>query len=177
MGWQVVRIRDRSPEDVAPLAVIAVQTHAHDGYPKYLPEDVGAFIVDGDALCGWVAEVDGEVLGHVALHPRSVPEVMDVALAATGLRAEQIALLARLLVAPSARGRGIGRALLERATAEATALGRRAVLDVVEEHRDAIALYERCGWTRAGEADWSLSGGRTFHEFVYVSPVGPGRLP
>ncbi len=165
-----VLIRDRSPEDGAALEAIALETHRLDGYPKYLPGDMRSFIVDSDALGAWVAATGDELLGHVALHRNSVQEVMDVATSATGLEAERLAVIARLLVAPGARHRGIGRALLEKATNEAAQLGRRAVLDVVEEHRAAIALYEDCGWTRVGAVDWSLPGGLSFHEFIYVSP-------
>lgn len=165
-------IRERLPDDGAALEAIAIETHTHDGYPKYLPGDLRSFIVDPGALMAWVAEVDGAVVGHVALHPRSVQAVMNIALGATGLREDQVAVVARLLVSPSARGMGIGRALLEHATSAAVRLGRRAILDVVDEHLAAIALYERAGWTRVGQVDWNLPDGRPLREFVYISP-GP----
>ena len=163
-------IRERLPDDGTALESIALETHAHDGYPKYLPGDLRSFIVDPGALAAWVAEVDGLVVGHVALHPRSVPDVMDVALGATGLGEDQVAVLARLLVSPSARGLGIGGALLEHATTAAARLGRRPVLDVVDEHVAAIALYDRAGWSRVGRVEWNLPDGRPLREFVYVSP-------
>jgi GNAT superfamily N-acetyltransferase len=150
--------------------VIALETHHRDGYPKYLPADLRSFIVDTDALRAWVADRDGEILGHVALHGRAAPEVMEMALSATGLNEDQVIVLARFLVAPWARRQGIGSALMERATEEAVSMGRRAVLDVVDTHQDAIALYERAGWTRAGSVDWALPGGRPLREFVYISP-------
>lgn len=154
-------------------------THRADGYPKYLPEDLLSFIVDPEALGAWVA-VDGEaLLGHVALHRRSVPQVMEVAASATGLGEDRLAVVARLLVDPGGRRRGVGRVLLERATDEAVRLGRRAVLDVVDEHRAAVALYEAAGWVRVGQVDWSLPGAGPLREFVYVSPpagcAGRGR--
>jgi GNAT superfamily N-acetyltransferase len=166
----LVIIRDRSPSDAGALEAIAVETHKNDGYPKYLPQDLRSFIVDADAMAAWVAAANGALLGHVALHRRSAPEVMDVALSATGLLEEEVVFIARLLVAPSARRLGVGKALLERATIEATQLGRRALLDVVEDHRAAIALYEACGWTRVGKVDWSLPGGLPLREFIYLSP-------
>jgi ribosomal protein S18 acetylase RimI-like enzyme len=165
-----VVIRPRRRSDSPALEAIARLTHEYDGYPKYLPDDLVSFIVDEDALAAWVAEVDGEVAGQVALHPRSVPEIMDLLFSATGLKDGDVAVIARLLVSPNTRGRGIGRALLDRATAEATTLGRRAVLDVVDQHRAAITLYERSGWVRVGRVDWSLPDGRPLREFVYVSP-------
>lgn len=163
-------IRTRRPTDGPALAAIAAETHVTDGYPKYMPDDVEAFIVQPDALASWVAEVGAEVVGHVALHASTAPEVMDVATSATGLDEDGLAVVARLLVAPAARRQGTGRDLLDRATQHARALGRRAVLDVVDDHVRAIALYEACGWTRVGEAEWYLPDRRPLHEFVYISP-------
>jgi GNAT superfamily N-acetyltransferase len=141
-----------------------------DGYPKYLPQDLRSFIVDAHALGGWVAANGNEVLGHVALHRTSAQQIMEVALSVTGLKEERIAVVARLLVIPAARRQGIGRALLEKAILEAAKLGRRAVLDVVEDHKAAIALYEDCGWASVGRVDWTLPGGLPLREFVYISP-------
>ena len=163
-------IRDRSAGDAAALEAIALETHRHDRYPKYLPDDLRSFIIEPDALGGWVATDGRRVVGHAALHPRSAPPVMDVVLAATGLDEDQVALVARLLVAPGARRMGAGRALLERVTSEAARLGRRLALDVVDEHVRAIALYEDCGWRRVGQVDWSLPGGRPLREYVYLAP-------
>ena len=165
-----VLIRDRCPADGAALEAIAVQTHVLDGYPKYLPADMRSFVMHAGALRAWVADDNGEVLGHAALHARTAPAVIDMARTATGLDDDQLAVLARLLVDPAARRRGIGRALIERATAEAARIGRRAVLDVVTEHKDAIGLYEGCGWARVGEVEWALLDGRPLREFVYISP-------
>jgi GNAT superfamily N-acetyltransferase len=167
-----MRIRDRAPADGAALEEIAVQTHRLDGYPKYLPGDLRSFIVDSGAVRAWVADLDGEVVGHVALHSRSSREVMALAEAATGLSTDDLIVVARLLVAPAGRRRGIGRALLDRATEEASRLERRAVLDVVEDHHAAIVLYDRSGWFRVGRVDWNLPDGRPLREYVYVSP-GP----
>jgi len=152
------------------LEAIALETHRLDGYPVYLPEDMRSFIVNEDALGAWVAVDGNEVLGHVALHRGSAKEVMDVALSAAGVGEDRIAFVARLLVAPTDRRRGTGRALLEKATQEATRLGRRAVLDVVEDHRAAITLYEKCGWMRVGRVDWTLPGDLPLREFVYLAP-------
>lgn len=165
-----VMIRDRSPGDREALQAIALETHRSDGYPKYLPEDLGSFIIHAGALGAWVAISNGHVVGHVALHLRSAQQVTDVAVSATGLDEDRIAMVARLFVAPAARRQGVGRTLLERATDEAMRLGRRAVLDVVEEHRAAIALYEDCGWTLLGRVNWSLPGGLGLRELVYLSP-------
>ncbi|HMC40703.1 MAG TPA: GNAT family N-acetyltransferase [Acidimicrobiales bacterium] len=165
-------IRDRVPEDAAALEAIARVTHRVDRYPKYLPDDVRSFIVSADAVRAWVAVRDGRVIGQIALHEKSVPEVMDLVRAATGLPEDRVIVIARLLVDPGARRAGVGRALLDRAVEEATRMGRRAVLDVVEEHTAAIALYDGAGWTQLGTVEWSLPGDLWFREFVYLAP-GP----
>jgi len=57
--------------------------------------------------------------------------------------------VAKLLVRRSARKRGIGQLLMERAEAEARAAGKSLlVLDTASG--DAERLYERLGWTRVG---------------------------
>ena len=122
-----VIIRNRSASDGEALEAIALETHRLDRYPMYLPPDLRSFIVNEDALGAWVAtDDDSKVLGHVALHRTSAKEVMDVVVQATGVAEDMIAVVARLAVAPAARHRGTGQALLERATQEADWLGRRA---------------------------------------------------
>lgn len=56
--------------------------------------------------------------------------------------------LKRMYVAPEARGRGVGRLLLERLEAEARALGYTAiVLETIDLMREAIRLYASSGYT------------------------------
>jgi GNAT superfamily N-acetyltransferase len=58
--------------------------------------------------------------------------------------------IAKLLVRRSARGRGVGGALMARAETEALAAGKTLlVLDAVTDG-DAYRLYERLGWVRVG---------------------------
>ena len=170
-------IRPRCDSDAEALEAIAYRTHELDGYPKYMPQDLRSFIVDTGALGAWVAVDGARVVGHVALHRSSVAEVMETALSVTGLTVDGIAVVARMLVDPGARRQGIGRALLEKATDEAARLGRRAVLDVVDDHRAALALYDDCGWTRVGQVDWELQDGMPFREFVYVAPAPSAEWP
>ena len=59
--------------------------------------------------------------------------------------------IAKLLVRRSARGRGVGAALMSGAEAEALAWGKTLlVLDAVTDG-DAYRLYRRLGWTRVGD--------------------------
>lgn len=169
-------IRERRSEDREPLERLGAAVYRSDGYPRYLPETFGDFLVSADALGAWIATTDTGLVGHVALHPSSAPEVMAAARAATGLANHDLAVVARLLVSPTARRTGVGRALLGIATAAAAAEGRRAVLDVVTDHHSAIRLYDGAGWTRADTVTWILPDGSPLTEFVYLSPVsGPGQ--
>ena len=57
--------------------------------------------------------------------------------------------LRKMYLVRSARGRGLGRRLLEHALARATGLGfSRVVLETASVLKDAIALYERYGFQR-----------------------------
>ncbi|KJJ96221.1 GCN5 family acetyltransferase [Burkholderiaceae bacterium 26] len=53
-------------------------------------------------------------------------------------------------VAPAARGRGVGVALVERIVAAATGLVQQLTLSVVQGNDAALALYERCGFETYG---------------------------
>ena len=101
-------------------------------YESLLPElERGTRVLlaahDGDALVGSVQ--------LVYAWPPNQPHRADVA---------------KLLVHRRARGRGVGRALMERLEAEAAAAGKTLlVLDTVPG-RAAERLYLRLGWTRVG---------------------------
>lgn len=67
----------------------------------------------------------------------------------------------RFFVAPSARGRGLGAALMARAVAEARGRGPHPVLDVVASDTAAAALYERLGWQSLATVEQRWSPDRT----------------
>ena len=95
-------------------------------------------------MASWVAEVDNRVVGHVALHCESHPRAMET-VRVSGITGE-LGVVARLMVDPSARRRGLGALLLEHARGDAVARGRVPVLDVVASATPAINLYVEQGW-------------------------------
>ncbi|WIX75020.1 GNAT family N-acetyltransferase [Amycolatopsis carbonis] len=63
--------------------------------------------------------------------------------------------LQTMYVAPSARGHGVGDALIEAVTAWATSQGANSVrLQVFEDNAAAIALYRRCGFLDDGTVQY-----------------------
>ena len=163
-------IRPRRDDDLAACADLVREVHAADRYPRYLPADIGSFLAPPGPYGCWVADAHGEVLGHVALVSSGLPAAMEVAADALGRPQDRLAVVARLLVSPRARGQGAGRMLLAAATAEAASRGLWPVLDVDTDLASAIALYESRGWTRAGQVTVRWSDGRTLTEYVYLGP-------
>jgi GNAT superfamily N-acetyltransferase len=172
-----VVVRQRTDADLDRCVAMAVAVHELDRYPLYLPTDLRTFLVSPDAYGAWVAEDGGEIVGHVALHRRSLAPVMALAGQALHQPVERLGVVARLLVAPTGRHRGVGRALLEAAWADAIARDLSPILDVATEFQGAIRLYEACGWTRVGEVTVRLADGFSITEHVYLGPQPTSPAP
>ncbi len=170
-GQRVV-VRARVLRDLDKLAEIAARVQRLDGYPGKHLSDLRAFLVAEDALGAWVAELAGHLVGHVALHRSSLPVVMDRAREVLGVASDdELAVVARLIVDPAARRAGVGRALLEHASAAAREFGRQPILDVVKRYDAANALYTVAGWTNAGEVEMRFADGSVLESYVYVLPT------
>lgn len=174
-----VELRGRRAVDVPILGAMLAETRRADGYPPHWPAAGEFLIASSDELDSFVPDDSGQPLGHVALHRRGARSVMEVATDATGIDADGLAVVARLFVSASARRTGVGRALLERATARAHELDRRPILDVWEGLAGARALYESAGWELAGSATLKFRSGCTadcvhkgssIDSFVFLGP-------
>jgi GNAT superfamily N-acetyltransferase len=161
-------VRARIDADLDQCVAVAQAVHQLDHYPLYLPTDLRTFLDSPDAHGAWVAEVDDKVVGHVALHRRTTAAAMDLASETVRQPVDQLGIVARLLVAPSSRRQGGGQALLDVASRAAVGRGLWPVLDVVTSLPDAVRLYEKCGWTRAGEVTVDLGDALTINEYVYI---------
>lgn len=96
----------------------------------------------------WVAELDGEVVGTVTIALEGSPW-REIGEPGEG----EFRMLA---VAPGARRRGVGEALMRLVVDRFRGLGAHAVvLSSLAEMADAHRVYERLGFVRTPERDWS----------------------
>lgn len=169
--WRVL-IRPKTEADSAAVVALALEVHRRDGYPRYLPDDLRTFLSPDYEEGAWVAELNGHIVGHVAVHDAAVDPTLLAAQRATGLGAERLAVLARLVVAPVARRRGLARALMATATQHAAERGRqRVILDVVQDADAAIRLYNALGWQRVDTLELTAASDHRLDLWVYVSPL------
>ena len=83
----------------------------------------------------FVAEVSGEIVGGAGIFP-------------TEALPEGYCELVKLYLLPQTRGKGIGKALIEKCFEAATQLGYTGMyLESMPELKIAVGLYERCGFT------------------------------
>ncbi len=100
----------------------------------------------------WVAERDGVVLGSVTIALPGSPW--------REIGAEDEGEFRMLAVSPSARRQGVGDALMHLVMDRFRGLGFRAVvLSSLAEMTSAHRIYERYGFTRIPERDWSPQAG------------------
>lgn len=139
-------IRIRLQVDIGRCVELLASVHAADGYPLLWPTDPPAWLTPAKLLRAWVAEDERNVMGHMALCNAAGNAAAPLWSTASGLPPQRLTVVAKLFVAPGARGRG--GALLARVCAEAHPQGLRPALEVLEHNQRAIALYERVGWRR-----------------------------
>jgi GNAT superfamily N-acetyltransferase len=141
-------VRERRADDMPACIAALREVHERDTFPLTWPDDPAAWLTPRGFLTAWVALREGKIVGYIALS----------AIDADGKVPE--AELKRLFVAPSARGSGAGRALIDVALRECDRLGRVPMLQVRDGERTAIALYERTGWRRIDSYRLTWPGSR-----------------
>jgi GNAT superfamily N-acetyltransferase len=131
------------------LAALLGEQQASSRYPLRwpLPFPVEDFLVRPSEERAWVAELDGLLLGHVAVG-RVVDA--DAAQVFSEAGASDPASVSVLFTALAARGTGTGRLLLDTAVAWIRSEGRQPVLDVLPTHGPALAVYRHLGWVEVG---------------------------
>lgn len=137
-----MRVRDATPEDAAAVAGLSA---ALGEVLRRAGNPVGSALGEADILRDafgpspvfglLVAEASGSVVGYLLHHPSYDPD-----------RGGRVTTVVDLFVAPSARRRGVGRALMSAALERCRKDGGRALVWWVRgANRNAIAFYERLG--------------------------------
>ncbi len=144
-------IRVARPEEYARIGALSVDAYRADGQlvEHYVPflADVAARAEHGTILAA-VDQETGSVLGAATFVLPSSP-LAEVA-------REGEAEFRTLAVAPGAQGRGVGAALVRACLDRAATLGCRAVVICARDMATtAQRLYQRLGFQRAPELDWS----------------------
>lgn len=149
-----LEIRDARPDELDAIRGITLAAYAQ--YAAIMPHwemyrrELLATLSDDQTAARIVAVRHGAVIGSVLLYPASA-QVYDTPGANSG--APELRLLA---VAPAARGMGVGAALLEECVGRARNAGANALgLHSEDLMEVAVLMYERAGFVRAPELDFS----------------------
>ena len=133
---------DPRPAILADLqAIEEIVRHAYSPYICRIGRQPGPMSDDYEVLISkgrvYVVELDGTIQGILVLVPEQDAMLLD-----------------NVAVAPSAKGTGIGRSLLEYAEHSARAAGYRVIrLYTHESMTENIALYSRIGYTETHRAE------------------------
>ena len=147
-------IRLATPPDLDVIDAIEAASFDADRFPR---RNLGRMLAGGRTIF-LIAETGGVAAGYLALSFR------------TGVRVSRLYSLA---IAPRARGKGVGAALIARALAETARRGLRAIrLEVRESNSAARNLYERCGFTLRGRRESYYGDGEA--ACLYEAPAAPG---
>ena len=151
MTGQPVEIRRARPEDgpvVREFVFATLRAYGITPEPDGLDADVVAFGAAADpGSVELVACLDGRPVGSVVVSEKR----------------DGLAHLSKFFVHAHYRGRGIGRMLLQRAVAEASAMGYRQLdLETRSIYREAVHLYEATGWARGPDLPDGYGPDRTY---------------
>ncbi len=152
----VLHIRDARPHEHEAITALTLAAYAQ--YAPLMPHweqyrlHVLTSLRQGGPVALIVAEWDGEIVGSVLLDPLETTGATD---ANTGW--PELRLLA---VAPEVRGQGVGRALLDECIRRARRAGAAALgLHTEDIMEVAMRMYERSGFVRVPETDFSPAAG------------------
>ncbi|MGW1408807.1 N-acetyltransferase family protein [Streptomyces sp. NPDC002403] len=132
-------------DELAALLVDTVNGGSSVGFLAPLDRDTAAAwwreragAVEAGLLQVWIARDAERVAGTIGLVPARLPNARH--------RAE----VAKLMVRPSARGRGVGRSLLDAVERSAAGTGVTLLVLDTESGSPAERLYRSAGWTECG---------------------------
>jgi ribosomal protein S18 acetylase RimI-like enzyme len=164
-------IRPRQDADLESAGTALVDVHGTDGYPVEGVADPVAWLQPNGLISSWIAELDGQIVGHVAIsEPQPGDDAVRLWLEQSDDTIDNVAVIGRLFVTKAARRKAIGEKLARAVVTDPEVRGKRLVLDVMEKDQDAIRLYERLGLRKIGTATHKFGEGQTITAYCYVVP-------
>lgn len=170
---KVVAVRiARAGDETALARLDAVAWTTASGFPSVMERAGDPFYTfftdDSPPGAHLVAELDGRLAGYLRLKPVTPLAENAHVLGVMGLA-----------VAPEARRRGVGTALLAAAEEQARARGARKLsLRVLSTNESALRLYERLGFEREGVLrDEFCINGRYLDDVIMAKHLGAGGGP
>lgn len=161
-------IRPAEEADLAAVGAITVEAYRVDGFLEGTEDyadtlaDAAARFQAADLLVA--VDASGEVLGSVTVVRPGTPYAEVSKPGELEFR--------MLSVAASARGRGVGDALVRAVIDQARAIGvERVVLSSSEKMLAAHRLYRRLGFTRLPDRDWAPLPGLNLMAYAYGMPL------
>lgn len=151
-----MRLRGAWPHEAPAMAAV----HGRAFAKGWSVEDISELTAGPGGFALMVEEDDGSPLGFILCR-------------AMGGEAE----ILTLAVEPTARRRGLGRALVDAAAGAARMAGAASLfLEVAHDNAPALGLYEAAGFARAGlrRGYYDLGGGNTADAVVMRLDLGPG---
>jgi phosphinothricin acetyltransferase len=163
-------IRAATADDAAAIQAIYAHHVLHgtatfEEVPPDLPEIARRLAEIADRGLPYIVAEEGRVLGFAYAGPYRARS------------AYRFTLEDSIYLAADARGRGLGRRLLERLIADCTAVGARQLLAVIGDSGNAasIGLHERLGFAHAGTLrSVGFKFGRWLDTVQMQLPLGPG---
>ena len=159
MSHHAIVVRDARPserEQIARLTLAAYHEYGSVMAPSAwaaLEQAVHASLADDTGVTRIVAELDGMIVGSAALY---APDFAAYGTLASPTSWPEVRLVA---VAPTARGKGIARALVEECIRRARLAGASVLgLHTSRSMRAAVRLYARMGFVRDPEHDFHPPG-------------------
>lgn len=148
-------LRDARPSDLD--ALLDLERACYAPPQAYSREEYRYALTRAKAV-NLVLEEDGRIIGFVgAFHHRT----------------QRVGHIYTVNVAPSQRGRGLGRALMQACEERLATLGMtRVVLEVNVENAEAIRLYEKCGYAQVQRLVGYYTTYPVNDAWLYVKGVG-----
>lgn len=169
-----VCIRSRRDDHLPTLIDILARQQAETQYPFRWPWDGDPqdFVRRPSELEAWVCELGGRVVGHVAIQSVADDELGQMWARAHGVPVSDLRCISVLFADRRLPRRGIGSALLARATERALTNGGAPVLDVIAGHREPVNLYLSRGWLEVGRfrPEWLPASEEPIHVMILLRP-------